>query len=151
MRTILSLLAPLALLAVIGLAAQAQAADPAAGKETVALQAAREGGDFPNESLLFVEVFTAKLDADGMPIEGADGHFEPDQLTTYTAMEKQAGWGDSVPEILRNGDWRYAVFATDKTHKPGINEAKCFACHKPLTDVDYVFSLVTLKEKARAE
>ena len=113
-----------------------------------ALAAAKAGGAFPNGAYFFVEVFKAKLDADGKPVTGVDGHFEADKLAVYTAMEKQAGWGDTAPEILRNGDWRYAVFGTDGTHKTGLNEAKCLACHKPLTGQDYVFSIEALKEKA---
>ena len=113
-----------------------------------ALAAARAGGAFPNGAYLFVEVFKAKLDADGMPVTGDDGHFMADQLAVYTAMEKQPGWGDTAPEILRNGDWRYAVFGTDGAHKTGLNEAKCLACHKPLDGQDYVFSIEALKEKA---
>ncbi len=113
-----------------------------------ALQAAKRGGAFPNGSLLFVEVFKAKLDAGGAPIKGDDGHFQADKLAAYTAMEKQAGWGDGVPELLRNGDWSYAVFTPDKTHKAGINEAKCLACHKPLTEQDYVFSIEAMQEKS---
>jgi len=115
----------------------------------LALEAAKADDAFPNGALLFVEIFKAKLDADGKPIEGADGHFEPAKLAAYSAMEKQAGWGDSVPELLRNGDWSYAVFGTDGVHKAGINEAKCLACHKPLTDKDYVFSLEALQDRAR--
>ena len=114
-----------------------------------ALEAAKAGTAFPNGALLFVEVFKAKLDAAGQPIKGADGHFEAAELAAYTAMEKQAGWGDSVPELLRNGDWSYAVFGTDGLHKTGVNEAKCLACHKPLTATDYVFSLEALQETAK--
>ena len=61
----------------------------------------------------------------------------------------QAGWGKEVPEMLRNGDWNYAVFSPDKSHNTGINQAKCFACHKPLTEDSFVFSLDKLQEKAR--
>ena len=64
-------------------------------------------------------------------------------------MEKQAGWGDAVPEMLRNGDWSYAVFTTDKAHRPNTNEAKCLACHKPFADKDYVLSLEALQAAAK--
>ena len=113
-----------------------------------ALKAAGEGNSFPHGSFLMVEIFKAKLDANGDPIEGEDGHYVADQLAAYSTMEKQPGWGDSVPEILRNGDWSYAVFSPDKKHRTGINEAKCLACHKPLVEEGYVFSLTQLQEKA---
>ncbi len=113
-----------------------------------AFEAARTGGPLPEGALLFVEVFKAELDDAGKPVAGADGHFLADRLAAYTAMEKRAGWGAAVPEILRNGDWSYAVFGADKAHKAGVNQAKCLACHKPLTETDYVFSLPALREAA---
>lgn len=116
----------------------------------VALKAARAGQPLPNGSFLFVEVFKARLGADDTPVEGSDGHFEADKLAAYTAMEMQAGWGEDIPEMLRNGDWNYAVFSADKTLKTDVNQAKCLACHKPLTEDSYVFSIKALKEKASA-
>jgi cytochrome c553 len=113
-----------------------------------ALEAARAGGPFPPGSYLFVEIHDAELDAAGEPVEGEDGHFAKADLTAYTAMEKSAGWGAEVSEILRNDDWRYAVFTPEGEHRAGVNEAQCLACHKPLTKTDYVFTLEPLKEVA---
>ena len=64
-------------------------------------------------------------------------------------MEKQAGWGKDIPEMLKNGDWNYAVFKDDKSLKQGVNQARCFACHKPEADKSYVFSLKALQETAK--
>jgi hypothetical protein len=47
--------------------------------------------------------------------------------------------------MLRNGNWHYAVFTLDKKVRPGVNQAECLACHKPLDAASYVF---TLKELA---
>ena len=60
-------------------------------------------------------------------------------------MEKAAGWGNEVPDILRNDDWRYAVFSVEGEHRAGLNEGPCLACHKPLADTDYTFTYETLK------
>ena len=49
--------------------------------------------------------------------------------------------------MLRNGNWNCAVFTSDKQHRPGVNQAECLACHKPLDGASYVF---TLKELAAA-
>ncbi len=116
-----------------------------------ALKAAREGKPLPDGSMLFVEIFKAKLDYGDNPVKGADGHFVAGKLAAYTAMEKQSGWGKGIPEILRNGDWNYAVFAADKALRKGVNQAVCLACHKPLGDDSYVFSLTQLQEKARVQ
>ncbi len=116
----------------------------------VALAAAKAGGPFPEGSYLFVEVFAAKLDADGNLVKGADGKFIPTERKAFTAMEKRAGWGDDVPDIVRNGNWRYALFSVEGKHKAGLNEGPCLVCHKPLTDTDYSFTYEKLREFALA-
>lgn len=113
----------------------------------IAMQRAQADGSLGDGTMILVEVYKAKLDADGGPIVGADGLFEKDELALYTAMGKRTGWGDDIPERLRNGDWSYAVFTTERTHKSGVNQAKCLACHKPLHDDDYMFSFKQLAEK----
>jgi cytochrome c553 len=109
-----------------------------------AVQAARDGKPLPAGSYLLAEVYTAKRGADGKPVTGADGFYEPEKLILYTAMQSGAGWGKDFPEMLRNGDWNYAIFTTDKQHRPGVNQAECLGCHKPLDSVSYVFTLKPL-------
>jgi len=111
-----------------------------------AVQAAKEGRTLPDGSVLFAEVHTAKLDADKKPVMGSDGFFVPDKLILYTAMARGAGWGKDFPEMLRNEDWNYAVFTTDKQLRAGVNQAECLACHKPLDKVSYTFTLKQLAE-----
>jgi len=113
-----------------------------------ALAAARAGKSLPDGSVLFAEVYSAKLDASNQPVLGPDGYFAADKLLRYTAMAREAGWGNGIPEILRNENWNYAVFTTAKQQQQGINQAECLACHKPLADVSYTF---TLKQLATAK
>jgi len=110
----------------------------------VAVAAAKGGKPLPDGSVLFAEVYSAKLDANNNPITGADGFYVPDQLLRYTAMEREAGWGDGIPELLRNENWNYAIFNIAKQYQQGINQAECLACHKPLSDVSYTFTLKQL-------
>jgi len=112
----------------------------------VAVQAAKAGKPLPDGSVLFAEVYAAKLDADKKPVTGSDGLFVPDKLILYTAMARDAGWGKDFPEMLRNEDWNYAVFTTDKQQRAGVNQAECLACHKPLDKVSYTFTLKQLAE-----
>ena len=116
-----------------------------------ALQAAREGRALPDGSVLFTEVYSAKLDADKKPMTGADGFYAPDQLLFYTAMARDAGWGKDIPDMLRNENWNYAVFTLAKQPRPGVNQAECLACHKPLDKTSYTFTIeqVTAAAKAR--
>jgi cytochrome c553 len=111
-----------------------------------AVVAAKAGKPLPDGSVLFAEVYAAKLDADGKPVMGGDGFYVADKLIFYTAMARAAGWGKDIPEMLRNGDWNYAVYTTDKQHRPGVNQAECLACHKPLDNTSYTFTLKQLAE-----
>ena len=117
----------------------------------VALQAAKEGKALPNGSVLFAEVYSAKVDADKKPITGSDGFYAADQLLFYTAMARDAGWGKEIPEMLRNEDWNYAVFTTAKQLRAGVNQAECLACHKPLDKVSYTFTLDQITAAAKAK
>jgi cytochrome c553 len=112
----------------------------------VAVQAAKNGEPLPDGSVLFVEAHAAKLDADKKPVTGDDGFFVPAKLLFYTAMAREAGWGADIPDMLRNGDWNYTVFTTKKEQRPGVNQATCLACHKPLDKVSYTFTLKELAE-----
>ena len=115
---------------------------------SAAVAAAKAGKPLPDGSVLFAEVYAAKLDADKTPITGSDGFYEADKLLLYTAMAREEGWGKDIPEKLRNENWNYAIFTTDKQHRPGVNQAECLACHKPLDKVSYIF---TLKQLAGAK
>ena len=113
-----------------------------------ALQAAKAGKDLPDGSVLFAEVYSAKLGPDNKPVSGPDGFFVADKLLFYTAMARDSGWGKDLPDMLRNADWNYAVFTTDGKQRPGVNQGECLACHKPLDKASYTF---TLKELAAAK
>jgi cytochrome c553 len=108
-----------------------------------ALQAAKDGKPVPDGAVLFVEVHSAKIEA-GKPALGSDGFFVPEKLLFYTAMQSGAGWGKDIPDMLSNGNWNYAVFTTDRQHRPGVNQAECLACHKPLDNTSYLFTLKQL-------
>ena len=115
----------------------------------VALAAAREGKPVPDGAMLFAEVHSAKLDAEGKPRTGADGFFVPDKLLFYTAMARGAGWGNDIPDMLRNENWNYAVFTAAKQLRPGVNQAECLACHKPLDKTSYLFTLDQITAAAK--
>ena len=113
-----------------------------------ALEALARGDAPAAGAQIIVEIRKAKTDDAGAPVRGEDGQFVDGELTGYTGMGKSEGWGAEVPEILRNGDWRYAVFSTDGVNKPGLTEGRCLACHKPLTGTDYLFTFDALKKAA---
>ena len=112
--------------------------------DAAAVAAAKAGKALPDGSVIIAELYSAKLDVNKNPIMRADGFYVPDQLLRYTAMEREAGWGDDIPELLRNENWNYAIFTTAKRYLQGVNQAECLACHKPLSDRSYTFTLQRL-------
>jgi Cytochrome P460 len=114
----------------------------------VALARAQDGAPLDSGSVLVMEVYKAKLDADENPVVGSDGFFESGDMAAIAVMESRAGWGEEYPAEIRNGTWEYALFDAkehtlmDRDHQP------CFECHKPLHESDYVFSFDALTKAA---
>jgi len=102
--------------------------------DEVALAEAEAGAPLPHGSVVVMEDHEATLDADGTPVTDANGRFVPTaRLTNVFVQEKQAGWGETVPEALRNGDWLYAWFdPADRSRKTtdAGNLDSCYECHK---------------------
>jgi cytochrome c553 len=94
----------------------------------VAVAAARGGQELPAGSAIVVE------------------NISNNQVVSYAAMESRAGWGDAIPEILRNGDWTYALFDGQRTLNTAFNYARCLACHKPVAASSYVFGLEAIRK-----
>jgi plastocyanin len=111
-----------------------------------AVKAVREGKPIPDGTVIAMAIHAAKVDAAGAPVKDANGRFVKDKLTGVTVMEKRKGWGASVPETYRNGDWQYASFLPDGKPNADANgkiEA-CFQCHLPHEKQDFVISLAKL-------
>jgi cytochrome c553 len=111
-------------------------------------KAAQANKPLPDGSAIIVVTSSARLDADKKPVVEKDGSWAIDKIVSYSGMEARAGWGSSVPELLRNANWNYGVFTADKAPRPGVNQAICRACHKPQAAVDYVFTFNELRAKA---
>jgi cytochrome c553 len=105
----------------------------------VAVKAARAGQPLPDGSVILAVNHKAATDAAGKRVPG--------EITGYTGQASQAGWGADIPELLRNGNWDYALFSADKTRRE-LNQAQCMACHKPIAADSYVFNLKALHEAA---
>ena len=106
-----------------------------------AIDAAKKGQPVPNGTVITMVQYAAQVDAKGEAIKGPDGRFiKTDKIVGYTVMEKQAGWGNDVPEEIRNGDWQYQAFTTAREPNPKAVLSACFKCHKPLDKEDFLFS-----------
>jgi cytochrome c553 len=109
-------------------AEQNNAADESGSRSYVnraALTAARAKQPLPHGSIIVVENLSA----------GA--------VASYAAMESRAGFGAGIPEVLKNGDWTYALFDAKKEVRE-FNYAKCLACHTPRAESSYVFGLANI-------
>jgi Cytochrome P460 len=115
-----------------------------------AFSAARAGIPLPHGSII-VEVShlaprepsTGQLQRDGT------GRLVAGVAKSYVGMQSRVGWGDAVPALLRNGNWRYAQFNLAKQLVAPRAHASCPACHKPLAQDSHVFSLSALKAATR--
>jgi len=90
---------------------------------------------FPNGTLFVMENYAAKANPDGSLATGADGKLVKGDLLRVFVMGKNPGWGQDVPEGLRNGNWVYSAYlgkdgqAGEKSADP---IAGCRGCHLPL-------------------
>lgn len=89
-------------------------------------------------SIIVMEIYSPKTDADGTPIPGEDGIFEIDTLEAIAVMENRHTWGDTYSAENRTGDWGYALY--DPTGMPKENDLDCVQCHTPLKGQDYMFT-----------
>lgn len=103
----------------------------------VAARATASGG-FPNGTVFVMENYAAMESTDGKLATGPDGKLIKADLLRVFVMGKDSGWGQSVPEPLRNGNWVYASYLGDGRTKGPDDLATCRACHLPLANKDFV-------------
>lgn len=117
---------------------------------TTAWRAAASGAPLPPGSVLVVATHAAVEDlASGLPQRDSRGRLVPGAVRVYAGMEAQPSWGDTIPALLRNGDWHYALFDAERRPREPANPADCLACHRPQAASGFVFTLPALREAAR--
>jgi len=90
----------------------------------------KEGEAFPNGTVMVMELYKAKTDGEAL-ITRSDGKLAKGDLAKIFVMAKGEGWGQDVPDNLKNGTWVYSAFGPDR--KPLMEDFnKCRACHMPL-------------------
>ncbi|MBP6748300.1 MAG: cytochrome P460 family protein [Xanthomonadaceae bacterium] len=120
-------------------------ADPAAKivvrdwANRAALEAARAGKPLPEDAVIVVETSSGRLEGEGLVA---------DAPLSYAVFAARAGWGEHIPELLRNGNWQFGAFAPDG--KPQLqNQAACLACHKPQAAQSFMFTYDRLAAHAK--
>lgn len=104
-----------------------------------ALDAVRAGKPLPETGVIVAETSSA---------HEVDGKLVADAPRTYAVFAAGPGWGASVPEVLRNGNWHFGIFGADRTPKL-TNQAACLACHKPQASSSFMFTYDVLKASAQ--
>ncbi len=116
------------------------------GKELVAKMYANDvvissyeaGEKAASGSVLVMEVYKPKKDADGKALVGDDGIYVIDQLAAIAVMERRDNWDVAYPAENRVGNWGFAFYGPDG--QPKANELQCVVCHTPLAHQDFMFS-----------
>jgi cytochrome c553 len=104
-----------------------------------ALDAARAAKPLPETAVIVAETLMAH-DNGGRLIAGSP--------TGYAVFAAGNNWGDTVPALLRNGNWHFGSFASDRSPRLN-NQAACLACHKPQAAQSFMFTYAALEKKAR--
>lgn len=116
------------------------------GQETVAkiyandvvISSYQAGQKAASGSILVMEVYKSKKDADGKALVGDDGVYVMDELAAIAVMERRNDWDAAYPAENRVGNWGFALYGTDG--QPKANELQCVVCHTPLAHQDFMFS-----------
>jgi hypothetical protein len=103
-----------------------------------AARSAPAGGMLPNGSVFVMENYAAAANPDGSLKLGADGKLVKGELQRIFVMGKGAGWGQAVPEGLRNGNWVYAAYLPNG-QRSDDNLLTCRACHLSQAQKDFLF------------
>jgi hemoglobin len=108
------------------------------GNDTAA--SVKQGEPFPYGSILVMETWRAKLDAEGKVMKDPDGRFIRESLSGIFVMRKEQGFGEAYQD-LRTGEWEYVAFRPDGSYSsPPQNTANCAACHLGSSEEkDWVF------------
>ncbi len=109
-----------------------------------ARRAASEGRELPEGAAVVTEVRQARAGEDGRLLKEPNGDLAGGAIRAYAVMARGPGWGAEIPDLLRNGDWNYALLGADGQPRAGLNQAECLACHKPEAARSYVFTLKAL-------
>jgi hypothetical protein len=108
-----------------------------------ALSSYKAGQTADPGTIVVMEIYKPKLDAEGKPVPGSDGIFEIDHLAAVAVMEKKNDWDAEFSPEHRVGNWGFAVYTPEGS--PKDNDLNCVECHTPLTNQDYLFTYQQLK------
>lgn len=104
-----------------------------------ALDAARAGKPLPDDAIIVVQTSSGRMEGERLVA---------DAPLSYAVFAARAGWGDRIPDLLRNGDWQFGAFSADGEQMLK-NQAACLACHKPQAAQSFMFTYDSLATHAK--
>lgn len=105
-----------------------------------AIEAIRSGRPMADGTVLTLLLYAAKTDRVGNPSPDARGRLIKNGFLGYSVMEKRQGQSGAPSPDLRNGDWSYQSFTSNKTVNANAHLSDCYQCHLSRSRQDYVFS-----------
>lgn len=112
-----------------------------------AVESYKKGEEAAPGSVVVMEIYETKKDAEDNIQSGEDGLFVIEKLAAVAVMEKRNDWGNAYQATDRTGDWGFAVYNPDGTAKN--NELDCVQCHTPLQQQDHLFTFQKLIDYAK--
>lgn len=106
----------------------------------IAMEGPDDSGQLQDGSVLVAEVYSVKKDADGEVMTSAVGRRIKDRMLLIAVMEKNAEWRQSKRSAIDVGDWDFGAYKPDGS-AAGKDLESCRACHTPLGNSDYLFSI----------
>jgi hemoglobin len=108
---------------------------------------AKKGEPWPYGSILVMETYRARTDAQNNPLKDSDGRYIRDTLNAIFVMRKERGFGVEY-EHNRTGEWEYVAYRPDRTYNTEPrNSFSCAQCHLMATATrDWVFRANLAKE-----
>lgn len=113
----------------------------------IAVASYKKGEEAAPGSVVIMEIYEPKKDADGKIVSGDDGIFEIEKLAAVAVMEKKSDWDKAFSQDNRAGDWGFALYNPDGT--PKSNDLNCVQCHIPLKPQDHLFTFQKLVDFAK--
>ncbi|UTW45434.1 cytochrome P460 family protein [bacterium SCSIO 12696] len=112
----------------------------------IAMQGRDENGLLPDGAVIVAEVYSVQKNEDGTVKTSELGRRIKDQLISIAVMEKQAEFGQSPSSVIKTGNWDFGSYKPNgEAAAKNLNE--CRACHAPLKEKDFMFSIEHLPGK----
>lgn len=88
-----------------------------------------KGQPYPYGSVIVMETYRARTDAQNNPLRDEAGRFIRDALTAIFVMRKEPGFGVEYAHN-RTGEWEYVAFRPDRTYQTEPRGSwSCANCH----------------------